>query len=95
MPKIREQKVSAADISQYNQFGPCVKVGAEVWFFSGKNLSVGEITKIEPERGIHIKTATGIIFKNTTDTILMAEPDKRMKKYLATQARIKKKKAQK
>jgi hypothetical protein len=91
MPIIRKTKIpDESYITQYLTNGPCLKIGSEIWFIEGKKLSVGEVQKID-EKGVYIRTATGIVFKTTAETILMAETDPMMKKFLATQATIKKK----
>jgi len=87
MPVKREQKITPELLARYKEMGGCVRPGMELWFFSGKKLSVGEVVKVEQERGvIHIKKADGIeLVLTPMDTILMAEVPKRIRTVLKKQ----------
>lgn len=55
MPVKREQKITPELLAQYKTMGSCLKVGMKLWMIDGKKLSMGEIEKIEPGKGISIK----------------------------------------
>lgn len=81
MPIIREARLSPEYQKLYAINGPCVSLGKEIWWISGKLLRMGTVEKIDEITGtIHVTNSQGTIKLRPENTIILLKAPKGMKK---------------